>query len=186
MIQQAVTVDPLSVHMYRELGISHWLDGDLEGCAAALERALDLDPNGGLAHAFLALTRLEQGRTREALELAHAEGHGVFRNVAIAIIEHTLGHAKESDAALQAIIDDYGWTAAFQVAEVYSYRGEVEKAYEWLETAVTHRDPGVTFSVGDPYLRPLHNDSRWLPFLRKIGLAPEQLAEIPGGVTRPT
>ena len=32
----------------------------------------------------------------------------------------------------------------------------------------------------------LHSDSRWLPFLRKIGMAPEQLAAIKFDVKVPT
>jgi TolB-like protein/tetratricopeptide (TPR) repeat protein len=171
LIRQAVKVDPLSVQMYRELALNYFLDRDLEDAAAAFERALDLDPNGGLSHAFLALTRLEQGRAQEALELARAEGHGVFRNLAIAIIQHALSHAKESDTALQAIIDDYGWTAAYQVAEVYGDRGEVDRAFEWLETAFAQRDPGLAFSAHDPHLRSLHADSRWRPFLERLGLS---------------
>jgi len=170
MLRRAVKVDPLSVHMYRELGMNHWLDSNLDAAAVAFERAIDLSPNGGLSHAFLALTRLEQGRAQEALALAQAEAHGVFRNTAMAIIQHALGRRMESDAAVQTVIDDYGWTAAYQVAEVFAYRGEIESAFDWLEKAYAQRDPGVTMSARDPYLKPLHTDPRWRPFLERMNL----------------
>ena len=143
----------------------------LEDAATSLQMALDLNPRGGLTHAFLAMTRLLQGRSQEALPLAEAESHDVFRYLAFAMIHHTLGHPEESESALQALIAGFGWTAAHQVAEAYAYRGEVDKAFEWLETAFTQRDPGVVHSAVDGFLRPLHGDARWQPFLRRIGLA---------------
>jgi TolB-like protein/tetratricopeptide (TPR) repeat protein len=170
MLQRAIEVDPLSVHMYRELGLNYWLDKNLDACAAALERAIDLSPNAGLSHAFLALTRLEQGRTEQALPLAQTESHGVFRNMAVAVIQHALGHPAQSDAALQTVIDDYGWTAAYQVAEVYAYRGQSDRAFEWLEKGYAQRDPGVAMSARDPYLASLHADPRWRPFLERINV----------------
>ena len=50
--------------------------------------------------------------------------------------------------------------------------------------------PEITVSelasaLTEPTLEPLHNDSRWLPFLRRIGFAPEQLAKIDFKVTLP-
>jgi len=37
----------------------------------------------------------------------------------------------------------------------------------------------------DPFFAHLHDDPRWLPFLRKIGRAPEQLAAIKFDVKLP-
>jgi len=87
------------------------------------------------------------------------------------MIHHTLGHPGESESALQALIAGFGWTAAHQVAEAYAYRGEVDKAFEWLEAAYAQRDPGVVHSAVDEFLRPLHEDARWQPFLRRMNLA---------------
>ena len=143
----------------------------IEDAAAAFQVALDLSPSAGLCHAFLALMRLLQGRAQEALELAAAESHEVFRSVAFAMIHHSLGRATESDSALQVLSERFGWTAAYQVAEVYAYRSEIDKAFVWLERAYAQRDPGVTFSSSDRFLRPLHADARWQPFQRRLGLA---------------
>jgi hypothetical protein len=54
-----------------------------------------------------------------------------------------------------------------------------------MDTAVANHDMGVVnFSV-ELLLASLHTDPRWLPFLRKIGRAPEQLAAIPFEVKLP-
>ena len=54
----------------------------LDDAAAAFQLALDISPTAGLNHAFLAIARLLQGRDEEALALAQAESHDVFRNLA--------------------------------------------------------------------------------------------------------
>ena len=87
------------------------------------------------------------------------------------MIHHELGHSEESQKALQKLITEWGWTAAHQVAEAYAYRGEVDKAFEWLETAYAQRDPGIVHTAVDEFMRPLQADPRWLPFLHRLGLA---------------
>ena len=171
LIRKAIALDPLSARTHRQAAMIYLAAGRLDDAAAAFQLALDLSPNVGLSHAFLAIARLLQGRGQDALVLAEAESHDVFRNLAFAMIHHALGHPVESETALQALIDGFGWTAAYQIAELYAYRGEVDKAYEWLERAFVQRDPGVVYSAMDDFLRPLHADARWQPFLRKLRLA---------------
>jgi len=168
---RAITLDPLSASTHRQAAMVYLMADQLDNAAAALERAINLNPSAGLAHAFLGIVRLLQGHGQECLELAQAESHEVFRNVGVALAQHALGHPAESELALQALIEGFAWTAAYQVAEVYAYRNEFEKAFEWLERAYVNRDPGVAYSHTDELLRPLHADPRWLPFLRRLGLA---------------
>jgi TolB-like protein/class 3 adenylate cyclase/Tfp pilus assembly protein PilF len=172
LIRRAIALDPLSARTHRYAALIYVMADRLDDAAAAFRLAIDLAPNAGLAHAFLAITRLMQGRNEEAVALAEAESHDVFRNVALAMIRHAQGRAAESDAALETLIDGFGWTAAYQVAEVHAYRGDVEKAFEWLERAFAQRDPGVMFTATDRFLQPLHGDPRWQPFLRKMSLTP--------------
>jgi len=171
LMRKAIALDPLSASTHRQLALIHVMADRLDDAAASFQLALDLSPGAGLNHAFLAVVRVLQGRGQEALVLAEAESHGVFRNVALAMTQHALGRATESDAALQALIDGFAWTAAYQIAEVYAHRNEVEKAFEWLERAYVQRDPGVAFSAGDAFLRPLRGDPRWRPFLHRMRLA---------------
>ena len=170
LIRRAIALDPLSARTHRQAALIYVMADRIDDAAAAFRLAIDLAPNAGLAHAFLAITRLMQGRNEEAVALAEAESHDVFRNVALAMIRHAQGRAAESEAALQTLIDGFGWTAAYQVAEVHAYRGDVEKAFEWLERAFAQRDPGVMFTATDRFLQPLHTDPRWQPFLQRMGL----------------
>ena len=62
---------------------------------------------------------------------------------------------EEADAALAEYIEKYQNEAAFQIAEIYAYRGETDKAFEWLERAYKQRDGGLSEMKGDPLLRNL-------------------------------
>jgi TolB-like protein/class 3 adenylate cyclase/Tfp pilus assembly protein PilF len=173
LIRKAIALDPLSARTHRQAAMIAVMGRRFDDAATSFQLALDLAPTAGLNQGFLAITRLLQGRGEEALAIAPAESHGVFRNLAFAMIHHALGHPAESDAALQAVIDEFAWTAAYQIAEAYVYRNEVDKAFEWLERAYAQRDPGVMYSASDVFLRPLQGDPRWQPFLRKLGLTAE-------------
>ncbi|HEX5863871.1 MAG TPA: adenylate/guanylate cyclase domain-containing protein, partial [Casimicrobiaceae bacterium] len=149
LIRKAVALDPLSTRTHRQAAMIALIDERFDAAAASFQLALDLAPRAGLNHAFVAITRLLQGRVQEALEAAEAESHDVFRNLALSMVHHAQGRAAESDAALQTLISKFGWTAAYQVAEAYAHRNEVDNAFEWLERAYEQRDPGVTYSATD-------------------------------------
>jgi len=169
-LNRAIALDPLSARVHRESGIVAFSEARFDDAARAFQLTLDLNPKAGLAQAFLGVSRLLQGRVDEALEIAEAEPHDVFRNLALAMIHHTRGDRAASDAALDALIQSYGWTAAFQIGEAYAYRGEADQAFEWLERAREQRDPGILMLLRDYLLRSLHGDPRWLPLVRRVGL----------------
>jgi len=82
---------------------------------------------------------------------------------------------KESDAALNELIKNEAELAAYQIAEAYAYRGDKDKAFEWLERARRQRDPGLGDLRKDPLLENLHSDPRWNKFLEAMGLTDDQL-----------
>ena len=86
------------------------------------------------------------------------------------MVQHALGNTAESEAALQDLIENAAGEAAFQIAEVYGYRDQSDKAFEWLEQSLLIRDSGLASILGDPALRDLRTDPRWQPFLEKLGL----------------
>ena len=171
LMRKAVVLDPLSARAHRQTGLIYLMSDRLDEAAAAFRLALDLNPGTGPIRGFLAVTLLIQGRVNEALALAMAESHDVFRNVALAMIHHASGNAAESDVALKTLVDQFGWTAAYQVAEVYAWRNEIEMAFEWLERAYAQRDPGIVYTKEDRFLRPLRKDPRWQAFIGRIGFA---------------
>jgi hypothetical protein len=91
---------------------------------------------------------------------------------------HALGRRGDADAALAALIAKYEKNWAYQIAYVHAFRGDADQAFAWLDKAVEYRDPGIGDIVSENLFENIRSDPRWLPFLRKIGKAPEQLAAI--------
>jgi hypothetical protein len=59
-----------------------------------------------------------------------------------------------------------------------AFRGETNRTFQWLEKAIEYRDPYLSWTGIDSKFKVLHKDPRWMPLLRRIGQAPEQLAAI--------
>jgi hypothetical protein len=85
-----------------------------------------------------------------------------------AIAYHALGREKESDAALSELIAKYEEPA--MVADVYAYRNQPDKAFEWLDRAYAQRDDGLIYTKVEPLLKSLHSDPRFAALLKKLNL----------------
>jgi len=131
--------------------------------------AVLLNPGRAGSHGHLSLTLLAEGRGAEALAVAMQEPEVIYRLWALADLHHALGHRTESDAALQELIENHAAEGAFQIANVYAERGEVDRAFEWLERAHAQRDTGLVEIKAGRHLRTLHGDARWGAFLTKMG-----------------
>jgi len=167
---RALEQDPLNAQVCQSLGFALQAAGRFTEAEAAFRKATEVAPRGARGHAFLSLVMVALRRGDEALTEASQESDEAFRLWALAIIQHDLGRATESDAALKDLIETQGEDAAFQIAEVYGARGETDPAFEWLERAYAQRDGGLVQVKSSPHLRSLHGDPRWSVFMKKMGL----------------
>ena len=137
-------------------------------------------------HANLGLAFLANDEIDLALEEIARESFEPCRLVAEVMAFHFQNQAAESDAALAEMIDKYGGEWAYNIAAVLAYRGEADRAFEWLETAVEHNDSGLIEIVTQQENRRITADPRWIAFLTRIGKSPEQLAAIEFEVALPS
>jgi tetratricopeptide (TPR) repeat protein len=184
VLEWTVTRDPANPVARYNLGYQYMCAGRFDSALASLRTALRLSPGMVVAHTIVALSLLHQGHPEEALAAAQQEPEQGYRLCAVTMILHALGRVAESDAALAEAIEKYAGDSAYNIANVLAYRGEIDRAFEWLDKAVEH-DPGIVEILGPPEFSSLHDDPRWLPFLRRIGMAPEQLDVIPFEVRLP-
>ncbi len=73
-------------------------------------------------------------------------------------------------SCLADYVTKYHDDAAFQIAEIYAFRGDRDKAFEWLARAFAQRDGGLTEMKGDPVLKNLEPDPHYPALLRKMRL----------------
>jgi hypothetical protein len=86
---------------------------------------------------------------------------------------------RESDAALDRFVSGYADVGPGVIAEVYAYRGDRDRAFEWLERAYRQRDNELGHMKHNRLLANLRDDARWNVFLRKVGMADDQLKSVP-------
>ena len=171
LFRSALEHDPLRAGIYLNLGGALHASGRFVDAEAAYRTGVELSPQRANSHALLSLALLAQGRGAEALAEAMSDREEWARLYASAIVHHALGRHAESDLALEELIARYQDEAAYQIAQVYGARNDLELAFQWLERAHAQRDPGLTEMKCERLLRSLHGDPRWQAFLRKMGFA---------------
>ena len=170
LYRQVVMLDPLSPGGHIGLGRAYYLANRLEEATDSILLGLSLNPGQGTAHYRLAFVLLAQGDAPGALVAIEQETSDWRRLHGMAIVQHALGNAVASEAALQAFIECCAAGADYQVAQIYAFRDEIDHAFAWLEQAYDNRDTGLASMQSHPLLANLHDDPRWEPFLDKMGL----------------
>ena len=185
-LQQAIVRrDPVNTTALFNLGAYQRFSGNYDEAIASFRTALKLGPSQGVVHYELAVALLLKGDATGALAEAEQEPNEAYRMIALPMVYHVLGRKADSDTALAALIAKYGKDAACNIAWVYAFRGDADQAFAWLDKAVAYHDSGLAEVVAENLFDKIHRDPRWLPFLRKIGKAPDQLAKIEFKVALP-
>jgi tetratricopeptide (TPR) repeat protein len=169
--RRAVELDPLQAGAHFDLAYRAWWAGRLEEATAAGQKASELNPDLLWLHSVLGRVYLAQSHPQEALVEAERETWLPFRLQGRALAYHALARNQESDRALAELIAKYKKVGAFQVAEVYAFRGETDAAFTWLERAYVQHESGLAYMKGDPLLKNLERDPRYAAFLKKMRLS---------------
>jgi adenylate cyclase len=183
--EAVVRRDPVNVTTLYNLGYHQRLAGRYDAATASFRTLLSLSPNHGGAYSEVGNALLLKGDAAAALGEIEQEGSEVWRMIGLPMTYCALGRKADAEAALNALIAKYEKEAPSNIAYVYAFCGDADKAFEWLDKAVAYQDPGLSDIVTENLFDKIHSDPRWLPFLHKIGKAPEQLAKIEFKVTLP-
>ena len=177
--------DPVNVTALYNLGVYQRCAGRFDAAIASYRTVLSLAPGRGGAHADIGNALLLKGDAPGALEEIEQETSEVWKMIGLPMAYHALGRKADSDAALAALIAKYEKDGPSNIAYVYAFRGEADKAFAWLDKAVEYGDHGINEVVTENLFAKIHADPRWLVFLRKVGKTPEQLVKIEFKVTLP-
>jgi len=170
--------DPVNSGIHSGLAEFYGTTGRLAEAIALNRTALSLNPGSSYTHYAVGVALLLKGEPEEALQEMQREPSEVWRMIGLPMVYHALGKAGESDTVLAELIDKYEQGGAYNIAYVLAYRGEIDRAFEWLNKAVQYNDPGLSLIPTSPLFANIRDDPRWLPFLESIGRSPEQLAAI--------
>jgi len=171
LLKQAVALDPLQPGRYGKLAQNLRDLGRYQEAEAALSKAVDLNPHAEWLHETWGEVYLAQGRPQEALGEMEKEPEGFLRDLGLALADHALGRRQESDAALAILLSQCPNDCAYQIAQVYAYRGELDQAFAWLERAHRQHDGGLVLLKTDLLLKSLRGDPRYAQMLKRLHLS---------------
>ena len=170
-LQEAARLDPLNPAVQTELAMTWVVTGDLDHAAAAASRALELSPEESRAARTLGFAHLLAGRLEEARRAFHRTNNPYFALMGDAMVEHSLGHDAESRRAIERLLAlPAVEKTSIQIAQIYAWRGEANRAFEWLATARRANDAGLSQVPTDPVLARLRGDPRFAAVVRSLGL----------------
>ena len=184
-LQEAVVRrDPVNVTTIYNLGSFQRTAGRYDAAIASFRTMLSLNPSMGRTHAELGTALMLKGDALAALAEIEQEKSEVDRMIRLPMAYCALGRKADAAAALNALIAKCEKECAYNMAYGYAFCGDADKAFEWLDKAFAYHDQGLGEIVTENLFDKIHSDPRWLPFLRKLGKAPDQLAKIEFKVPR--
>jgi thioredoxin-like negative regulator of GroEL len=113
---------------------------------------------------------IQRGNGEAALREAELEPDERYRRFELALAHHARGDESAANAALSELVARDRDVMAYQIAEVYSSRGETDKAFEWLQVSLDNHDTGLLSVLIDPLMRGLRRDPRFNTLLVRVGL----------------
>jgi len=167
---RSIEIDPVRLAGYYNLGSYTLYAGLPDSSIDILRKCLELNPQFPGVHTSIGIAYIVKGRPDSALAEIMMETEPFWQSYGLALAYYALGKKKEADNKLADFIKKYQYGGAYQVAEIYSYRNEKDKAFEWLERSYIQRDGGLAQLKGDLLLRNIEKDPRYTAFLKKMKL----------------
>jgi len=177
-LEIAIRMNPVDGTSQHNMAEMLFREGNFERAITFCRAALELSPNRVGTHSICSRAYLLEGKADEALAEIEQEPIEEWRKIVMPMILHLLGRQEQKEEALNELIRDYADKASYDIACVHAYSGQPDNAFEWLKRAVETNESGLAGIASEPLVDNIRDDPRWVPFMRKIGRAPEQLAQI--------
>lgn len=174
LARQAIELDPLSYQARTSLARILFDEEKIAEAEAEARKAAELQPTAAGNHRWQVFVAIQRGDGETALREAQLEPNDGYRRFELALAHYTRGERGASDAALAELIEKDRNFLAYQIAEVYAWRGERDKAFEWLQISLDNHDTGTVSLLINPLMRGLRHDPRYSSMLAKIGLPTKQ------------
>ena len=170
LARQAIERDPLAYQARQSLARLLFVQGKLNDAEAAAQKAAELQPTAAGCRRWQVFVAIQRGDGKAALHEAELEPNERYQRFELALAHYARGDRPAADESLGELIARDRNVMAYQIAEVYAWRGEKDKAFEWLRVSLDNHDTGLLSLMIDPLVQGLRNDARYNDVLMKIGL----------------
>jgi tetratricopeptide (TPR) repeat protein len=179
LFETAAVRDPVAAISHANLANAYLLARRYPEAERSIRNALTLSPQYAGGRYRLGRVLLAQGNLDDARAAVDAEPLEAGRLLGRALLANAEGRFVESDAALAELEATYGDRAAGNYAQVYAHRGDIDRAFEWLDVEYRNNGAGGFIEFRwDPLFDPLRDDPRWPALLQRIGFDEAELAAV--------
>ncbi len=177
LTERSIEVNPVSSVTYSNLADQLARTGRLKEAQAAAETAVELNPDSSFSAGNLAGILVLRGQPERAVVIAEPMENEQARLTYVSMAYWDMDDRVASDQTLLLLEDRYASEAAYLIATVRAWRGEINEAFDWLNRALDEGQPLASVRT-EPYLKPLHDDPRWVPLLERAGVSDTQVDAI--------
>jgi eukaryotic-like serine/threonine-protein kinase len=177
LARRAVSLDPLSALIHTALGDAYYYAREYEKSVVSYRMAIELDPRFDGARTDLARSLEALGRFDEA-RAEYEAGRRLASGVAgptfgLAHLEAASGNTTEARRILADLTAARASrvVSAWGIAALHASLSDTDAAFRWLETAIQEKAAGLILVRVHPRLDPIRQDPRYLPLVRRLGLA---------------
>jgi TolB-like protein len=168
--QRVIELDPLSVGARNQLSYTLLASGDRAQARLLNDRSLEISPRSVAARYIRCeLDFLEGNRDAVRDHCGSAledDGDRLFWS---AMAESEWGTPDEARRLVDTFAQRFGKRDPASVAELHAWRGDADRAFEWIGKAYSQR-VGLGEVKADPFLRKLRGDPRFRAVLQKMKL----------------
>lgn len=177
--EKAYKVDPMSAEIALGLATAYIMNRQLDEAIDLLERILEIDPHYLMAYVRLAMARILRGEYDEAWQLQKRAGEILETEVPVktlmmkAYVLSAAGKFDEVEPYLKELIELNEKGEKFtnhSLAVIYSFKGDLDKAFDYLEGSVNERDVDVLFVKAYPGWDTIREHPRYEQLLRRLNL----------------
>jgi TolB-like protein/Tfp pilus assembly protein PilF len=176
-IRRAQQLDPLAVPVNRAVGWVLYFAGRYDQASEELQKALAMDPDFLGARLVLWWVQVAKGAHDDAIADIRSEltrpGSGTVKQLMLGFACAVAGRREEASGILWelepklASDDRLALLSTFLLAAL----DDRDRAFQQLQRAFDHREPGLMFLKVAPWLDPLRADPRYGLLIEKLGLS---------------
>lgn len=170
LMETAVAQDPLNLSGWLRLGLLQEFSTDYDGALASYRKILSLNSDFPGARALRTRVKIIQDKPDSAMKESEQEADPFWKRYSQILVLTAQEEHEEAAALLDRMKAEDGFHAAYQVAEILAFRGDLDDSFIWLERALRQRDGGMKELIGNYFLESLHQDPRWRDLLARMGL----------------
>ncbi|HEY0006642.1 MAG TPA: protein kinase [Pyrinomonadaceae bacterium] len=174
-LQQAQELDPLSLEINTDLGLSFFIGREYDKAIEQFRKAIEMDPHFIWGRFFLAWACEQKGDLASAIneyKLVAAQDDTPVIRASLGYAYALAGQPEETHSILKELTDlsRQKHVSPYDFTVLHTALGDLDHAFDCLERAYESRSEALVWLKVDPRLDALRADPRFTDLLRRVGL----------------